>query len=97
MHLRRIYADHSILSDPFHERYGDHLTKEEVEELIAPHDESVHLVNEWLASHGLYEDSLSRSPAKDWVLVKVPVSLAEEMLRTVRGVSPLRIQRVPES
>ncbi|KAI0758086.1 tripeptidyl peptidase A [Fomes fomentarius] len=70
------------VSDPFHERYGDHLSKEEVEALIAPHDESIHLVNEWLASHGLYEDSLSRSPARDWVLVKVPVSLAEEMLKT---------------
>ncbi len=40
-------------------------------------------MNEWLASHGLYEDSLSRSPAKDWVFVKVPVTLAEEMLKTV--------------
>ncbi|KAI0737699.1 tripeptidyl peptidase A [Daedaleopsis nitida] len=70
------------VSDPFHERYGDHLTKEEVEALVAPHDESVHLVNEWLASHGLYEEHLSRSPARDWVIVKVPVSLAEEMLRT---------------
>ncbi|KAI0758073.1 tripeptidyl peptidase A [Fomes fomentarius] len=70
------------VSDPFHERYGEHLAKEEVEALVAPHDESVHLVNEWLASHGLYEDSVSRSPARDWVIVKVPVSLAEEMLKT---------------
>ena len=60
-----------------------------MEALVAPHDESVHLVNEWLASHGLYEDSLSRSPARDWVHIKVPVSLAEEMLKTVR-LAPLR-------
>lgn len=51
--------------------------------MVTPEPESVHLVNEWLASHGLYEDSLSRSPAKDWVLVKVPVTLAEAMLKTV--------------
>ncbi|KAI0682616.1 tripeptidyl peptidase A [Earliella scabrosa] len=70
------------VSDPFHERYGDHLSKEDVEALVAPHDESVHLVSEWLASHGLYEDSLSRSPARDWVHIKVPVSLAEDMLKT---------------
>ncbi|OJT09515.1 Tripeptidyl-peptidase sed3 [Trametes pubescens] len=70
------------VSDPFHDRYGQHLSKEEVESLVTPEPESVHLVNEWLASHGLYEDSLSRSPAKDWVLVKVPVTLAEEMLKT---------------
>lgn len=73
-----------MFSDPFHERYGQHLSKEEVESLVAPHADSIHTVNEWLASHGLVGDSLSRSPAKDWVTVKVPVSLAEEMLRTVR-------------
>ncbi|KAI0355318.1 tripeptidyl peptidase A [Trametes cingulata] len=70
------------VSDPFHDRYGQHLSKEEVESLVAPEAESIHLVNEWLASHGIYEDNLSRSPAKDWVLVKVPVNLAEEMLKT---------------
>ncbi|KAH9899475.1 tripeptidyl peptidase A [Cubamyces lactineus] len=70
------------VSDPLHDRYGQHLSKEEVESLIAPEPESIHLVNEWLAAHGLYEDSLSRSPANDWVFIKVPVSLAEEMLKT---------------
>ncbi|KAI1795098.1 tripeptidyl peptidase A [Ganoderma leucocontextum] len=70
------------VSDPFHDRYGQHLTKEEVEDLVAPEAESVHLVNEWLASHGVYEDGLARSPAKDWVHIKIPVSLAEEMLKT---------------
>ena len=81
--LRRVEAHHVCLSDPLHDRYGQHLSKEEVESLIAPEPESIHLVNEWLAAHGLYEDSLSRSPANDWVFIKVPVSLAEEMLKTV--------------
>ncbi|CCL99284.1 uncharacterized protein FIBRA_01300 [Fibroporia radiculosa] len=70
------------ISDPFNERYGDHLSKEEVEALIAPHDESIQLVEEWLASHGISADDLTRSPAKDWVTIKVPVSLAEKMLDT---------------
>ncbi|THH33479.1 hypothetical protein EUX98_g707 [Antrodiella citrinella] len=70
------------VSDPFHERYGQHLSQAEVEALVTPHPESIHTVNEWLASHGLYEDDLARSPAKDWVRVKVPVSLAEEMMDT---------------
>ncbi|KAM5534444.1 hypothetical protein V8D89_011911 [Ganoderma adspersum] len=70
------------VSDPFHDRYGQHLSKEEVEDLVAPEAESVHLVNEWLASHGVSEDGLSRSPAKDWVHIKIPVALAEEMLKT---------------
>ncbi|KAH9837729.1 peptidase S8/S53 domain-containing protein [Rhodofomes roseus] len=70
------------VSDPSSERYGGHLSKEEVEALVAPHPESVHLVEEWLASHGLLGDALSRSPAGDWVTVRVPVSLAEKMLDT---------------
>ena len=72
------------ISDPFNERYGQHLSKEEVEELAAPHSGSILAVNEWLRSHGLTEDHFSRSSAKDWVIVRVPVSVAEAMLDTVR-------------
>jgi tripeptidyl-peptidase-1 len=71
------------VSDPDHERYGQHLSKSEVEALVAPHPESLDLVNEWLSTFGLNEDSLVRSPASDWVTLKVPVSLAEKMLDTV--------------
>jgi tripeptidyl-peptidase I len=71
------------VSDPDHERYGHHLSKEEVEALVAPHPESIELVNEWLGTFGVDEDSLVRSPARDWVTLKVPVSLAEKMLDTV--------------
>ena len=52
-------------------------------ELIAPHAESVSVVKAWLASHGLMDEHLAHSPAGDWVKVKVPVSLAEEMLDAV--------------
>jgi tripeptidyl-peptidase I len=71
------------VSDPAQERYGQHLSKSEVEALVAPHPESLNSVNEWLGSFGFDEDSLVRSPAKDWVTLKVPVSLAEKMLDTV--------------
>jgi tripeptidyl-peptidase-1 len=75
------------VSDPMHERYGQHLSKEGVEGLVAPHDESINLVDEWLLSHGLNRNDLVRSPAKDWVTIRVPVSLAEKMLDTVRVLS----------
>lgn len=71
------------VSDPEHARYGAHLLKEEVEALITPSAESINLVDEWLASHGLGYDDLVRSPANDWVTVRVPVNLAEKMLDTV--------------
>ncbi|TFK55639.1 tripeptidyl peptidase A [Heliocybe sulcata] len=70
------------VSDPDHSRYGQHLSKEEVEALVAPHPQSLSAVDDWLASHGISQSDLSRSPARDWVKVKVPVSLAEEMLDT---------------
>lgn len=71
------------VSNPYHERYGMHLSKEEVEELVAPHPESLDIVNGWLASHGITEDDISRSPAKDWITITVPISLAEKLLDTV--------------
>lgn len=85
------------VSNPYHDRYGQHLSKEEVDSLITPHPDSVNLVNEWLASHGLSDADLSRNAAGDWVKVKVPVSLAEKMLDTtyhvythVSGTSAIR-------
>ena len=73
----------TINSNPFSARYGDHLSQAEVHELIAPHSESVEQVAAWLAAHGFQDEHLSRSPAGDWIKVKVPVSLAEEMFDTV--------------
>lgn len=76
------------ISDPYHERYGQHLSKEQVEELVAPHPDSLAIVDKWLFSHGLEHADLNRSPAKDWITVHVPVSKAEEMLDTVSNWSP---------
>ncbi|TFK66564.1 tripeptidyl peptidase A [Pluteus cervinus] len=70
------------VSDPDHHRYGQHLSKEEVEELIAPHPDSLDAVNDWLASHGIQEEDVTRSPGKDWVTLKLPVELVEKMLDT---------------
>jgi len=72
------------VSDPYHTQYGQHLSKEQVEDLVAPSAESVHLVCEWLASHGFVEGDIIRSPARDWATINVSVGLAEKMLNTVR-------------
>ncbi|KJA29771.1 hypothetical protein HYPSUDRAFT_126627 [Hypholoma sublateritium FD-334 SS-4] len=70
------------VSDPTHSRYGEHLSKEEVEDLVAPHSNSLSAVDEWLSEFNLKEDDIARSPAKDWVVLTIPVSLAEKMLNT---------------
>ncbi|KAJ7821185.1 subtilisin-like protein [Mycena olivaceomarginata] len=78
-----VLEDHLYaVSDPYHERYGAHLTKEEVEELVAPHPDSVSEVNGWLSSHGIQEEDVGRSPAGDWLTIKLPVQLVEKMLDT---------------
>ncbi|KAI9443991.1 tripeptidyl peptidase A [Lactarius indigo] len=56
-----------VISDPLHERYGKHLSKEDVEALVAPHASSVRAVHEWLENHGIQEETYHRSPAGDWV------------------------------
>ncbi|KAH9983545.1 tripeptidyl peptidase A [Russula compacta] len=68
------------ISDPFHTRYGEHLSKEEVEDLVAPHSSSIVAVYEWLADHGIQREACHKSPAGDWITVRVPVAQAEKML-----------------
>jgi len=72
------------ISDPNHERYGKYLSKDQVDDLVRPYDQSLDLVTQWLESWGIYEKDISRSAAKDWVTIMVPLRLAEQMLNTVR-------------
>lgn len=83
-------------SDPFHEkcaaisrtiqyldffgRYGRHLSKEEVDALIAPHPDSIREVEAWLTFHGI--ETVQRTNAGDWITVRVSVAQAERMLGT---------------
>ncbi|KAI9434427.1 tripeptidyl peptidase A [Lactarius indigo] len=69
-------------SDPFHPNYGKHLSKEEVEALVAPHPSSVDAVHEWLESHGVQKEACHQSPAGDCVTVNLPVMQVEKMLGT---------------
>ena len=72
------------ISDPDHEKYGKYLSKDQVDDLVRPYDESLDLVTQWLGEWGIYEEDISRSAAKDWVTAMIPVRLAEQMLNTVR-------------
>ncbi|KAF8989711.1 peptidase S8/S53 domain-containing protein [Cyathus striatus] len=77
------------VSDPDHERYGQYLSKEEVENLVRPHHTSLDAVDQWLKHAGVDISSVERTPAKDWVSITVPVSLAEN--------SSGQVQHVPSS
>lgn len=70
------------VSDPDHPRYGKHLSVEDVNELVKPHDESVDLVHQWLADNGIEADQLGYSQAKDWIIVTLPIEKVEQLLDT---------------
>ena len=68
-----------------HLRYGQHLTKGQVDTLSTPHPDSTSLVDDWLSHHDLLHDpecQLARSSPGDWVSLSIPVSQLEQMLGT---------------
>lgn len=70
------------VSDPDHSRYGQHLKAHEVHNLVQPGDTTTALVHEWLSDNGVDVSDLNYSPAKDWIIVTLPVSDIERMLST---------------
>ncbi|KAF8917410.1 subtilisin-like protein [Mucidula mucida] len=69
------------ISDPSHASYGNHLSKEETDALVAPHPDSVESVETWLLHHNINaEDATFRSSAGEWLTFPVTVAQAEAML-----------------
>ncbi|KAF2132361.1 tripeptidyl-peptidase 1 precursor [Dothidotthia symphoricarpi CBS 119687] len=68
------------VSDPDHPRYGQHLSGDEVDALVAPTSETYKLVHEWLAENGIKD--LGYSSAKDWIVVHLPIEMVERLLDT---------------
>jgi tripeptidyl-peptidase-1 len=75
--LTRILIFASV-SDPYHSRYGQHLSHEEVNALVKPKDEALELVHEWLLSNGV--NKFDYSPSKDWINIRISVEEAENLL-----------------
>lgn len=86
-------------SDPDHDRYGNHLTVEEVNNLVKPDEDALVQVHEWLREY-VDLDSIRYSSAKDFLSVTLPVARIEEMLQTRYGVyrhtDGSRLVRAPE-
>ncbi|KAH9060350.1 subtilisin-like protein [Lactarius deliciosus] len=79
------------VSEPTHPRhvhchssahaYGAHLTTEQLAELIAPHPETLELVNSWLAYQGIPSSSISITHGGDTLTLKdVPITQANALL-----------------
>ena len=71
-----------LVSDPSSHRYGQHLTAQEVDELIKPTPATLESVHGWLFSNGITMDMLNHSSAKDWIELSLPVGTVENLLNT---------------
>ncbi|EJD00679.1 family S53 protease [Fomitiporia mediterranea MF3/22] len=71
----KLYA----VSTPGSALYGQHLSKEEVEEFVKPSQDSINIVNQFLLTHGI--TATVASPASDWLTFSVPVSKANNMFQ----------------
>ena len=49
---------------------------------MKPANETLHLVLEWLADHGVNENQLTYSRAKDWIKATLPIDSIEHLLDT---------------
>lgn len=71
------------ISDPSHRSYGQHLSAEQIHDFVAPLDETIAKIHEWLEWHGFDRNQLQHSPSKDWISIpNITVSKAESLLQT---------------
>ncbi|KAH8990641.1 subtilisin-like protein [Lactarius hatsudake] len=69
------------VSDPGHSRYGMHLSREQVADIVAPHPNTVQLVHSWLEHHRVTSSSVSVTHGGSFLTVTaVSVSQANDLL-----------------
>ncbi|KAH9021458.1 subtilisin-like protein [Lactarius pseudohatsudake] len=69
------------VSFPRSPKYGAHLSREQLADLVAPHPHTLTLVNSWLKHHGVHPSSVSQSHGGGWLTVAdVPMSQANNIL-----------------
>ncbi|KAF8259977.1 subtilisin-like protein [Lactarius quietus] len=69
------------VSDPGSPKYGAHLSKEEVAQLVAPNPYTLELIHAWLEHHYVPPSSISMTHGGGWLtVIGVPVPRANKML-----------------
>ncbi|KAH9030906.1 subtilisin-like protein [Lactarius pseudohatsudake] len=62
-------------------RYGKHLSREEVAELVAPPSDVLELANAWLDHYGVHPSTISTKHGGSWLTLSgIPVSRANKLL-----------------
>jgi tripeptidyl-peptidase I len=85
------------VSDPRHHRYGQHLTAEEIQDVVRPSEDTQNAVMSWLEDYGLTGNF---SPNKDTIHVLLSIEKAERLLQTsyttFEHTDGSKIDRAPE-
>jgi len=81
-----------VVSDPESESYGDHLSHDEVNDLVAPAPVSIEAVADYLSEHGV--DDWTSTVNGDFITAVVPVAKAEAMLRTTYNLYQTKDKRM---
>ncbi|KAH9165912.1 subtilisin-like protein [Lactarius sanguifluus] len=69
------------VSSPRSPKYGAHLSREQLVDIVAPHPDTLTLIKSWLKHHGIHPSSVSQSHGGGWLTVAdVPVSRANNIL-----------------
>jgi tripeptidyl-peptidase-1 len=68
------------ISTPSHPRYGQHLKRDELKELVKPRAESTDAVLSWLKESGVASKDIENDG--EWINFVAPVSTAEKMMAT---------------
>ncbi|KAG8623448.1 hypothetical protein KVT40_008424 [Elsinoe batatas] len=68
------------VSDPFHHRYGQHLKREELKELLRPYPQASDAVLEWLQTSGISSEYIVDDG--EWINFYANVTMAEQLLDT---------------
>lgn len=69
----------SVVSDPYHARYGQHLRGAQLKNLLRA-NESAKAVRDWLAASGIDEDDIQGDD--EWINFSTTISGAEKLLNT---------------
>ncbi|KAI3326418.1 subtilisin-like protein [Xylariaceae sp. AK1471] len=72
------------ISTPQHALYGQHLSREELRDLVKPTEESTAAVLNWLRAAGINEEDIEEDG--EWVNFKATVAKASDLLSTEFGV-----------
>ncbi|KAK6333659.1 vesicle formation at the endoplasmic reticulum [Orbilia blumenaviensis] len=67
------------MSTPGHSSYGNHMSQDQIDDILRPHESTTAAVKSWLESQG-FSDSLSFK--NDWIVVSTTIGKAESLLQT---------------